>query len=676
MKSSVKYIGVIDNSGKKHIIELYDGVNVITGRSSTGKSAIIEIFDYCFGKDDNTIPHGVITENAELYFCVMSVNDGYLVLARKATPKTAFLRYESSMPSIEGLTRDYFSNDYFLTLDVFRYSLNSYFNLKVLDTDEDLEARSFRRYNAKAPCASVRHFVSFMLQHQNMIANKHALFYRFDEKEKRDQTIDQFKIFLGFVDQEYYLKKQELADAERALKKLRLKKEILDQNFSNVKSLLIELLNQYAYITGKNLIADNIDQIISNPANCLEMIKAQAVVAEDNTEIFAEQYEKLKKEYDDIDSKIQQKNLELGRIQENINNANKYKDSLNGIRSCDSAYVTASECPFCKNQNKGILKEVNKLQSAIEWLNGELRKTPVLAESFLVKQKALKQERDVLKKDLSRCQKLITDMENVQKQARERRSRYEQAVNVKERIVATIQEKLIGNEPELLEEIDKYENSIKRINKFLSDNYNIENKMKSAEIAINKNMNVIGGKLDFEQTYKPVNLNFSLDTFDLHFNVKGKPVYLRSVGSGANWLACHISLFTGLIKYFCQQGSSCLIPPILFLDQPSQVYFPTSTDIASEFDAKKLKEAEGKEEQVDSDLKSVTNLYQQLVKFCKETFEETKIMPQIIITDHADNLKLEDCDFDKDLVRGRRWRAKNEGFIKLIDASSSQEATN
>ena len=665
MKSSVKYIGVIDNSGKKHIIEFYDGVNVITGRSSTGKSAIIEIFDYCFGKEDNTIPHGVITENAELYFCVMSVNDGYLVLARKATPKTAFLRYESSMPSIEGLTRDYFSNDYFLTLDDFRNSLNSYFNLKVLDTDEDLEARSFRRYNAKAPCASVRHFVSFMLQHQNMIANKHALFYRFDEKEKRDQTIDQFKIFLGFVDQEYYLKKQELADAERALKKLRLKKEILDQNFSNVKSILIELLNQYAYITGKNLIADNIDQIISNPANCLEMIKAQAVVAEDNTEIFAEQYEKLKKEYDDIDSKIQQKNLELGRIQENINNANKYKDSLNGISSCDSAYVTASKCPFCKNQNKGILKEVNKLQSAIEWLNGELRKTPVLAESFLVKQKALKQERDVLKKDLSRCQKLITDMENVQKQARERRSRYEQAVNVKERIVATIQEKLIGNEPELLEEIDKYENSIKRINKFLSDNYNIENKMKSAEIAINKNMNVIGGKLDFEQTYKPVNLNFSLDTFDLHFDIKGKAIYLRSVGSGANWLACHISLFTGLIKYFCQQGTSCLIPPILFLDQPSQVYFPTSTDIASKFDAKKLKEAEGKEEQVDSDLKSVTNLYQQLVDFCKDTFKKTSIMPQIIVTDHADNLKLTDCDFDKELVRGRRWREKNEGFIKL-----------
>lgn len=665
MKSSVKYIGVIDHSGEKHTIKFYDGVNVITGRSSTGKSAIIEIFDYCFGKEDNTIPHGVITDNAELYFCIMSVNDGYLVLARKATPKTAFIRHEGSMPSIEEITRDYFSNDYFLSLDDFRNALNNYFNLKVLDTDEDLEARAFRRNNAKAPRASVRHFVSFMLQHQNMIANKHALFYRFDEREKRDQTIDQFKIFLGFVDQEYYLKKQELADAERTLKKLNLQKEMLDKNFSNVKNSLIELLNQYEYITGKKLITDNIDQIVSNPANCLETIKAQTVVADDNTDTFAEQYEMLNKKYDDIDSKIQQKNLELAKIQGNINSAKRYKDSLDEISFCDSADIFASECPFCKNQNKGILREANKLQSAIKWLNDELQKPPVLAESFLVRQKALKQERDELKKSLSHCKDLITNMENVQKQAKERRSRYEQAVNVKERIVAIIQEKLIGNESQLLEEIGKCEGSIKTIKKFLSDNYNIEKKMKSAETAINKNMNAIGGKLDFEETYKPIDLNFSLDTFDLHFNINGDSVYLRSVGSGANWLACHISLFTGLIKYFCQQGTSCLIPPILFLDQPSQVYFPTSTDIASKFDAKKLKEAEGKEEQVDSDLKSVTNLYQQLVDFCKDTFKETSIMPQIIVTDHADNLKLTDCDFDKELVRGRRWREKNEGFIKI-----------
>ena len=113
MKGSIRYIGVLDHSGKQHIVEFYDGVNVITGRSSTGKSAIIEIFDYCFGKDENTIPHGVITDNAELYFCVMSVNDNYIVLARKANAKTAFIRDESSLPDLSKLTIEYFTDDYF-----------------------------------------------------------------------------------------------------------------------------------------------------------------------------------------------------------------------------------------------------------------------------------------------------------------------------------------------------------------------------------------------------------------------------------------------------------------------------------------------------------------------------------------------------------------------------------
>ncbi|BFL84034.1 hypothetical protein LFREDSHE_24840 [Shewanella baltica] len=55
------------------------------------------------------------------------------------------------------------------------------------DVDESLAARANRRNNAKAATPSIRSFSSFMLQHQNLVANKHALFYRFDEKDKRDR---------------------------------------------------------------------------------------------------------------------------------------------------------------------------------------------------------------------------------------------------------------------------------------------------------------------------------------------------------------------------------------------------------------------------------------------------------------------------------------------------------
>ncbi len=56
MKSLIHEIGVIDKQGNKHPVNLKNGLNVVTGKSSTGKSALIEIFDYCFGSGENTIP--------------------------------------------------------------------------------------------------------------------------------------------------------------------------------------------------------------------------------------------------------------------------------------------------------------------------------------------------------------------------------------------------------------------------------------------------------------------------------------------------------------------------------------------------------------------------------------------------------------------------------------------
>lgn len=57
-------------------------------------------------------------------------------------------------------------------------------------------------------------------KHQNLVANKHALFYRFDEKEKRDQVIDHTKIFIGLVDQQYFHFSQEHERLTDELKRL------------------------------------------------------------------------------------------------------------------------------------------------------------------------------------------------------------------------------------------------------------------------------------------------------------------------------------------------------------------------------------------------------------------------------------------------------------------------
>ena len=57
------------------ILSLKPGkLNIITGDSSTGKSALIEIVDYCFGSGSFNIPHGIMRRTVEWY--ALRLTDG------------------------------------------------------------------------------------------------------------------------------------------------------------------------------------------------------------------------------------------------------------------------------------------------------------------------------------------------------------------------------------------------------------------------------------------------------------------------------------------------------------------------------------------------------------------------------------------------------------------------
>ena len=187
-------------------------------------------------------------------------------------------------------------------------------------------------------------------------------------------------------------------------------------------------------------------------------------------------------------------------------------------------------------------------------------------------------------------------------------------------------------------------------------------------------MNEIGRKLDFEASYQPINLCFDIHTFELyHLKDNNTKVYLRSMGSGANWLYSHICLFLAMLKYFASLGDKALVPSILFLDQPSQVYFPATVDVnEKEFDAKDLKKLENKS--ADEDLKAVTNLFIQIINVINSIKEDYGFIPQIIISDHADHLDLGEYKFNNYVVC--RWRGKEQGFIDMLKIKHSEEIKN
>lgn len=211
MRCCILHIGAIDHSGNTHGVSFSEGVNVITGRSSTGKSAIIEIFDYCFGSSDFTIPNGIITDSVQIYFVVLRLKSHNLIFARKNKSNKLYFIEETNdelCKNIDNFSILYFDNKPLYIISDFKKIAAKYFGID-LDSAE-VHTSSQERKSTKAPSPSIRSLTSFLLQHQNLIANKHAIFYRFDEKEKRDQAIEHFKIFTGIVDQNYFTLQQKL----------------------------------------------------------------------------------------------------------------------------------------------------------------------------------------------------------------------------------------------------------------------------------------------------------------------------------------------------------------------------------------------------------------------------------------------------------------------------------
>jgi hypothetical protein len=313
--------------------------------------------------------------------------------------------------------------------------------------------------------------------------------------------------------------------------------------------------------------------------------------------------------------------------------------------------------------------EANQLAAAIDWLNSELSRTSYRRAAFNEEQVRLQSELKAVSVELSAVNNFMAGLRKQIQNMEKVTNQYEETVAARTRLETALEdwskERTAGKDAEL-KQLDA---ELKNVQRQLAIRYDMRSKLAQAEARITELMEHYGERFDFEAGYRPIHLRLSLDTFDLwHQENERQRVFLRAMGSGANWLASHLVLFLSLQRYFCELGEACAIPPILFLDQPSQVYFPAVLDSGDEFNAKELglSDATRAEAQrsIDEDLMAVANLFDQLVQHCNETEKETRIRPQIIVTDHADNLKLASGTEFESLVRAR-WRKKGDGFIDL-----------
>lgn len=83
MQASISHMFLFNDNQEVRILKFDDGLNIISGDSKTGKSAVIEIIDYCLFASRSTIPKGIITDWTELYCIIFRVKDKHLIIGRR-----------------------------------------------------------------------------------------------------------------------------------------------------------------------------------------------------------------------------------------------------------------------------------------------------------------------------------------------------------------------------------------------------------------------------------------------------------------------------------------------------------------------------------------------------------------------------------------------------------------
>lgn len=658
MYTRIDYLGLIDKYGNRHGVSLKPGLNVITGRSATGKSSIIEIYDYCMGETRNTIPTGVISDIAAVYFLYINIGNKKWIIGREGKTKHYLIDAKSvGVVNVEGITLATFENAISFGSSDFKKKLSLLYGL---DMENTIEREEDKQKGGMSGAPSIRNTMSFILQHQNLIANKLAFFYRFEEKEKREQTIDQFKIFAKYVDANYYAMSLEIDSIKKRVDRLNKIKEKDRDAINRSSESLFKLQEEFKIVTGKEAFQFFTTQdVIANPSKYyeeLDSVEMNDIDVDEVNKQYIRGYDDWCIKKNQILAEIRKLQVQRSEVKSTIENLNVYRARLKNYHIPKEVTIDYSICPFCHQHTDVVETEAKQLAIAIDRLNNELLTVnPLIKPQY----EELSQLETRLKNLFAKLKDVNTNLEKYEaiiKNLDNNNSLRSQAYKLLVKMQGVVEGIIDINNNLNLDELDSLTKILEEKQAELKSKYDVKNNMYAAESQINGYIKGFRKYLPFESRFDDYDLKFDIKTFELFFVKKEDKIPMRSVGSGSNWLNAHLCLFLAFSVFFNNIIDSS-VPSLLFIDQPSQVYFP-SRDEKNVFDAKALKQQQGEEANLDHDMGEVTKIFQALYDFCKSQ----KNTIQVIVTDHADNLKIEGLDNFESIVAAR-WRDQNKGLI-------------
>lgn len=636
MKSYIKAIIIFNNVGEKRIVPLKQGVNIITGESKTGKSALVEIIDYCLCSTRCTVPKGKITEFSFLYTLVMDINDYIYIIARESWDNGGKMYFFKEFSNFEynSLELSYFSDKMTMSCKDVQYQIECALGLFITNMSTDSEQQGKK--------ASLRNMVSYLFQHQNLMASKFALFYRFSDYYKRKDIIDQFPVFAGMISQEYYSDLIRLNSLKAQLNQKYKKQKANEKSTEYIKENLSLLMKNYFALLEKDF---------DSKMSVQKMLRIATKLPDfDDSQLFGEskiisRYSELNTELETLRNEEREILLKIKNIDKASDTGSAFSEMLKDLKQQTTVAVIETNeyvCPICGQDCNEILQKDAEIVGATEWLDNELLITEKYTADFSEDVRKLKEEHSQVNAKIHEVWQQLKTIEQNFISSKRLVSKREKVNYAKAKIALYAEMSGSGIFEAVDEDIEELKKEINNLNEKIKG-FDVETKKARAEAFLSENMNRLSQTLDFEDEYRPINLNFGLsdESFDIYHHQNNKEkIRLYEMGSGANWVSCHIALFLSFLRYFAKQDNSPM-PLFMFFDQPSQVYFPQGDD---------------KNDKVtQADVLAVNKMYKTIFDEINSIGKETGVLPQIIIVDHVDGNNLLIKDEFKGYVR-RNWR--------------------
>lgn len=616
----IKSIHIYSHDGQRRDLEFkVDGLNVITGRSSTGKSALSEIIEYCMGRSTFNVPEGVIRDKVA-WFAVIYQFPQEQVLIAKPTPNTGGTSCSTAMqrrgarlaaPTFEQLAVNT-DDDAVVTL------LSRLLGIPENRTDVAIE------HSRDSYDANVKHTYYYLFQKQGIVANKDQLFYRQNEAFQPQAIRDTLPILLGVSSSDRYELEVKLRAAQRELK---LNAKLLEQAqdaidtsqqkaislFSEAKTVgIIDPANQQA----------GADGVIDALRTTLQW-KPASVPEDDGHRIsrLEDELSQMRKDRRELQSRIdaaRQFSKKAGSFE---SEAAEQKDRLASIKALPKNTQTGEwQWPFCEKNlaldspiAKVLLKELETLDAEMSIVAGQRPKL----EAYLAEQQGKVQDLvDAIKNKEVELSAAIAANEVIAQMG----TRNNAAARVVGRISLFLED-LVPNEELASRKAEhrRLKFKVEELEKSIGADDSNE---RLTSILNNISSQVSQYISTFDAEFSAFPSRFDLNHLTIIFDRPDRPVPMSRTGGGENHLAYHLSALLALHLFAARNNRP--IPQFLLIDQPTQVYFPSE---------KVYQEADGSVQrtEADADLAAVRRLFELLLKFTQRDVPGF----QLIVTEHA-----------------------------------------